>query len=232
MSEVKVVIVGAGQAGLAVSHELTQAGVEHLVLEKGRVGETWRGRWDSFCLVTPNWSVLLPGGHYAGEDPDGFMSRDEFVEYLERCAAGFQAPVREGVAVISLATEPDGASCSRPRTARWRRRPSSSRRARSSVRTGWLRRLASERPPPARRRGLSQPWRAPGRASARRRERPVGVPDLGGTARGRPPGLPLLRPDELVAALHRRPRPRLVVPGDRFPRRPGRRVAEPGGPAV
>ena len=108
MSDVKVVIVGAGQAGLAVSHELTQAGVEHLVLEKGRVGETWRGRWDSFCLVTPNWSVLLPGGHYAGEDPDGFMSRDEFVEYLERYAAGFQAPVRDGVAVTSLASKQDG----------------------------------------------------------------------------------------------------------------------------
>jgi putative flavoprotein involved in K+ transport len=106
MSE--VVIVGAGQAGLAVSHELTQAGVEHLVLERGRVGETWRGRWDSFCLVTPNWSVLLPGGQYEGEDPDGFMLRDEFVEYLERYAAGFDAPVREGVAVTALAPGPDG----------------------------------------------------------------------------------------------------------------------------
>ena len=56
MSE--VVIVGGGQAGLAVSHELTKAGVEHLVLERGRVGETWRGRWDSFCLVTPNWRTF------------------------------------------------------------------------------------------------------------------------------------------------------------------------------
>jgi len=58
---IQVVVVGAGQAGLAVSHELTHAGVEHLVLEKGRVGQTWRGRWDSFCLVTPNWTVQLPG---------------------------------------------------------------------------------------------------------------------------------------------------------------------------
>ena len=106
MSE--VAIVGAGQAGLAVSHELTQAGVEHLVLERGRVGETWRGRWDSFCLVTPNWSVLLPGGRYEGEDPDGFMPRDEFVEYLERYAAGFGAPVREGVAVTAIGPGRDG----------------------------------------------------------------------------------------------------------------------------
>jgi len=108
LSDAEVVIVGAGQAGLAVSHELTQAGVEHVVLEKGRVGETWRGRWDSFCLVTPNWSVLLPGGQYEGEDPDGFMLRDEFVEYLERYAAGFDAPVRDGVAVTALGPGPEG----------------------------------------------------------------------------------------------------------------------------
>ena len=104
----EVVIVGAGQAGLAVSHELTKAGVEHLVLEQGRLGETWRGRWDSFCLVTPNWSVRLPGNHYDGDDPDGFMSRDEMVAYLERYAAGFEAPVREGVAVTSLSPESGG----------------------------------------------------------------------------------------------------------------------------
>jgi putative flavoprotein involved in K+ transport len=97
-----VVVVGAGQAGLAVSHELTQAGVEHVVLERGRVGETWRGRWDSFCLVTPNWTVRLPGGAYDGDDPDGFMPRDDIVAYLARYAAGFDAPVREGVAVTSL----------------------------------------------------------------------------------------------------------------------------------
>ena len=104
----EVVIVGAGQAGLAVSHELTEAGVEHLVLERGRLGETWRSRWDSFCLVTPNWSVQLPGRHYDGDDPDGFMSRDEMVAYLERYAAGFGAPVQEGIAVTSLRPESGG----------------------------------------------------------------------------------------------------------------------------
>jgi len=76
------VVIGGGQAGLSVSRELTQAGVEHAVLERGRVAETWRGRWDSFCLVTPNWSVQLPGHPYDGDDPDGFMPRDELVAYL------------------------------------------------------------------------------------------------------------------------------------------------------
>ena len=104
----EVVVVGAGQAGLAVSRELTQAGVAHVVLEKGRVGQTWRGRWDSFCLVTPNWSVQLPGHAYDGDDPDGFMLRDEVVAYLERYAAGLVAPVREGVEVTSLTPGSDG----------------------------------------------------------------------------------------------------------------------------
>jgi putative flavoprotein involved in K+ transport len=103
-----VVVVGAGQAGLAVSHELTQAGVAHVVLEKGRLGQTWRGRWDSFCLVTPNWSVQLPGHPYDRQDPHGFMLRDEVVAYLERYAAGFEAPVREGVEVASLEQCADG----------------------------------------------------------------------------------------------------------------------------
>jgi putative flavoprotein involved in K+ transport len=68
-----------------------------VVLEQGRLGQTWRTRWDSFCLVTPNWSVRLPGHPYDGDDPDGYMPRDEIVAYLERYAAGFGAPVREGI---------------------------------------------------------------------------------------------------------------------------------------
>ena len=105
---IDVVIIGAGQAGLAVSRELTQAGVAHVVLERGRVGQTWRGRWDSFCLVTPNWFCQLPGHPYDGSDPDGFMLRDEVVAYLERYAAGFDARVREGVEVTALWPGPDG----------------------------------------------------------------------------------------------------------------------------
>ena len=105
---IDVVIVGAGQAGLAVSRELTEAGIAHVVLERGRVGQTWRGRWDSFCLVTPNWFLQLPGYPYEGDDPDAFMLRDEVVAYLERYAAGFEAPVREGIEVTALSSGPDG----------------------------------------------------------------------------------------------------------------------------
>ena len=102
------VIIGGGQAGLSVSRELAQAGVDHVVLERGRVGQSWRGRWDSFCLVTPNWSVQLPGHPYDGPDPDGFMPRDELVSYLERYATAIDAPVREGVEVSSVRPQPDG----------------------------------------------------------------------------------------------------------------------------
>lgn len=99
MDHIPVAVVGGGQAGLAVSHELTALDVEHLVLERGRIGQTWRDRWDSFCLVTPNWTVQLPGHAYDGVDPDGFMPRDEIVAYLERYAVASAAPVREGVEV-------------------------------------------------------------------------------------------------------------------------------------
>lgn len=103
-----VVVVGAGQAGLAVSHELSALGIDHVVLERARVGQTWRDRWDSFCLVTPNWTMCLPGAPYAGDDPEGFVTRDEIVRYLERYASSFDAPVREGVAVHSLEPGPAG----------------------------------------------------------------------------------------------------------------------------
>jgi putative flavoprotein involved in K+ transport len=105
---VGVVVIGAGQAGLAVSRELSRAGVAHVVLERGRIAQTWRGRWDSFCLVTPNWSLQLPGYPYDGDDPDGFMARDEIVAYLERYATAVGAPVREGVEVSALTARQDG----------------------------------------------------------------------------------------------------------------------------
>ena len=108
MTDPGTIVIGGGQAGLAVSRELTQAGVEHVVLERGRIGQTWRGRWDSFCLVTPNWSVQLPGHPYDGDDPDGYMARDEVVGYLERYAGAVDAPVREGVEVLSVRPDPAG----------------------------------------------------------------------------------------------------------------------------
>ena len=100
LGRVSLVVIGGGQAGLAVSHELSSLGVEHVVLERDRVAEAWRRRWDSFHLVTPNWTLDLPGAPYAGDDPEGFVPRDEIVAYLERYAADL--PVRTGVAVESL----------------------------------------------------------------------------------------------------------------------------------
>jgi putative flavoprotein involved in K+ transport len=108
VTPVDVVIIGAGQAGLATSYELTRRGIEHVVLERGRVAQTWRDRWDSFCIVTPNWTIQLPGAPYEGPDPDGFMLRDEFVALMERYAATIAAPVREGVEVTAIAAAAGG----------------------------------------------------------------------------------------------------------------------------
>ncbi len=104
MDNVQVAVVGAGQAGLAAGCELAALELEPVVLERGRVGQSWRDRWDSFCVVTPNWSIQLPGGEYDGPDPDGFMPRDEFVAHLERYASAAGVAVREGVDVRSIDT--------------------------------------------------------------------------------------------------------------------------------
>jgi putative flavoprotein involved in K+ transport len=98
-----VIVVGGGQAGLSVSYCLKEAGIEHVVLERSRIGSSWRTqRWDSFCLVTPNWQCQLPGYPYAGPDPEGFMKNDEIVRYLEGYVRSFDPPVREGVNVIAV----------------------------------------------------------------------------------------------------------------------------------
>ena len=108
MRSVDVAIIGAGQAGLSTSWYLSQANVDHVVLEAGRVAETWRSRrWDSFCLVTPNWSVKLPGAPYGGPDPDGFMPLADLVDYFQSWANSFEAPVQEKSPVSSV--EADGA---------------------------------------------------------------------------------------------------------------------------
>ena len=98
---VEVVVVGAGQAGLAVSYYLRALGVEHAVLDRGSVGETWRSaRWDSFTLVTPNWVTRLPGYRMAAGTGRDFLPRDAVVALLERFAQGL--PVREGTEVTSV----------------------------------------------------------------------------------------------------------------------------------
>jgi putative flavoprotein involved in K+ transport len=104
-----VIVIGGGQAGLSMSYCLTEAGVDHLVLERERVGHEWRSRrWDSFCLVTPNWQCTLPGFPYQGTDPDGFMLRDEIVGYLEDYVKSFDVPLAEGVTATRLRQDPDG----------------------------------------------------------------------------------------------------------------------------
>ncbi|WP_245883393.1 MSMEG_0569 family flavin-dependent oxidoreductase [Streptomyces hyaluromycini] len=98
-----VAVIGGGQAGLSVSHCLRERGIEHIVVESHRVGHEWRARrWDSFCLVTPNWQCRLPGYPYRGDDPDGFMVRDEIVRYLEEYVAFSRPPLAEGVTVTGL----------------------------------------------------------------------------------------------------------------------------------
>src|SRR5690349_13433707 len=98
-----VVIIGAGQAGLAVAHELAARDIDSVVFERAAVAQSWRNRWDSFTLVTPNWTLNLPGQPYVGTDPEGHVGREEIVDYLERYAAASPATVRERVAVTSLA---------------------------------------------------------------------------------------------------------------------------------
>ena len=109
MESVEVAIVGAGQAGLATSWHLKQAGVEHVILEAGRLAETWRSRrWDSFCLVTPNWTAAnLPGASMQA-DPDGFMPRDKLVEFFDGWAESFHAPVRPQCPVTALEADGEG----------------------------------------------------------------------------------------------------------------------------
>ena len=111
MTRTDTVVIGAGHAGLAVSRLLTGAGHEHVVLERGRVGERWRTeRWDSLRLLTPNWMTRLPGWAYCGPDPDGYLSACGFVGLLDRYASSFDAPVIESTNVeqVSLAPQPSG----------------------------------------------------------------------------------------------------------------------------
>ena len=97
------VVVGGGQAGLSVSHHLSEAGIDHVVFEKRTAMHTWRdARWDNFCLVTPNWQCRLPGHDYDGPEPSGFMVKAQILDYLERFRAKVAPPIRENVSVLSV----------------------------------------------------------------------------------------------------------------------------------
>jgi len=98
-----VIIVGGGQAGLSMSYCLKERSIDHIIFEKNRIADSWRSkRWDSFCLVTPNWQCQLPGYVYPGNAPNGFMQKEEIVQFIEAYAASFDPPVIEGVQVLSV----------------------------------------------------------------------------------------------------------------------------------
>jgi putative flavoprotein involved in K+ transport len=100
---IDTLVIGAGQAGLAVSRCLTEASVEHVLLERGALAQRWRTeRWDSLRLLTPNWATRLPGWEYRGDDPAGFMTAGQLVTHFERYAHSFDAPVCTGAAVQSV----------------------------------------------------------------------------------------------------------------------------------
>jgi putative flavoprotein involved in K+ transport len=101
--EIDTVVIGAGQAGLAMSHCLTAQSRTHVVLDRAAVADSWRSRrWDSFTLLSPNWQTRLPGWRYSGADPGGFMTGEQVARYLEAYAGSFAAPVRSGVDVRRL----------------------------------------------------------------------------------------------------------------------------------
>jgi len=103
MKRTDTIIIGGGQAGLAMSRCLTEEGIDHAVLERGRVAERWRSeRWDSLRLLSPKWHTRLPGFRYQGADRDGFMTMPELISYLERYAKSFSAPVEEETTVLGV----------------------------------------------------------------------------------------------------------------------------------
>jgi putative flavoprotein involved in K+ transport len=109
MKQADVIVIGGGQAGLAMSRHLTDRGIDHAVLERGRVAERWRSeRWNSLHLLTPRWQSRLPGWSYCGPDPDGFMTRSEVVQYLEDYSRSFSAPVHAGVTVQAVERDHGG----------------------------------------------------------------------------------------------------------------------------
>jgi putative flavoprotein involved in K+ transport len=98
-----VIVIGAGHAGLSISYCLKKHGLEHVIFERGKVGESWRSqRWDSFKINTPSWINNLPGESYEGNDPDGFYLRNEFIGCLESYASKYGLPVIENARVTSL----------------------------------------------------------------------------------------------------------------------------------
>ena len=109
MKRITTAIIGAGQSGLAMSRCLTERSVDHLILERGKVANSWRKeRWDSLRLLTPNWQSRLPGDSYQGPDPHGFMTMAEVVGRLDSYARNSAAPVQTNTEVFSVTPDHAG----------------------------------------------------------------------------------------------------------------------------
>jgi len=106
----ETIIIGGGQAGLATSYHLKQRGREHIILEQAaQAGNAWRNdRWDSFNLLTPNWAFRLPGAEYQGDQPHGYMPRDEIVSRFEQYVERYHFPIRYQARVTSIKKEVNG----------------------------------------------------------------------------------------------------------------------------
>ncbi|MGD8341013.1 MAG: NAD(P)-binding domain-containing protein, partial [Gammaproteobacteria bacterium] len=105
---VDVVVIGAGHSGLAMSHCLAEQAIDHVVLERGEIANSWRTeRWDSLKLLTPNWQTRLPGRSYSGDDSDGFMSMPEVIDFIDGYARSAVAPVRTHTEVFSVTADGD-----------------------------------------------------------------------------------------------------------------------------
>src|SRR5947199_10122625 len=109
MPDTTTVIVGAGHCGLAMSRCLAARSVDHVVLERGEVANSWRTeRWDSLRLLTPNWQTTLPGQTYRGRDPDGFMTMAEVVDFIGGYATTIDAPIQPGTTVTRVSPTETG----------------------------------------------------------------------------------------------------------------------------
>jgi putative flavoprotein involved in K+ transport len=106
---IDTIVIGAGHAGLAASYCLSERSIDHLVIERGEVANSWRNeRWDSLTLLTPNWQSRLPGFSYSGDDPDGFMTMQEVVSFIDDYSRYSKAPLRTNTKVTSLRQSDDG----------------------------------------------------------------------------------------------------------------------------
>ena len=118
-AQIDVVVIGAGHAGLSFSHCLAENSIDHVILERGEVANSWRNeRWESLTLLTPNWQCKVPGFSYSGDDPDGFMAMPELIDFIETYATQFSAPVKANTTVTSVKLDDDG-YCITTETGTW-----------------------------------------------------------------------------------------------------------------